>query len=74
MQILKFDIPPVMPLSVGKRYGNVLQNILAVLLYPRDEIVDNTLLTPSPFLATPSALLAVLVRCQGESPDEYRKG
>jgi len=74
MQILKFDIPPVMPLSVGKRYGNVLQNILAVLLYPRDEIVDNTLLTPSPFLATPSALSAVLVGCQGESPDEYRKG
>ena len=71
MQILNNDIPPVMPLSVGKRYGNVLQNILAVLLYPRDDIFDYPLLAPSPFLATLTALLAVLAGCQEFSPGNY---
>jgi hypothetical protein len=49
----------------------MLQDILPVLLYPRDNIFDNPFLAPPPLLATLTALLAVLVRYQEFSPGDY---
>jgi hypothetical protein len=42
----------------------MLQDILSVLLYPRDNIFEDPLLAPSPLFATLTALPAVLVVCQ----------
>jgi hypothetical protein len=56
---------------MGKLQGNVHQDIPAVLPYPRDDIFDYPLLAPSPFLATLTALLAVLFGCQEFSQGNY---
>jgi hypothetical protein len=70
-EILERNILSVAPFSIGKFQGNVHQDILAVLQYPRDDIFDYPLLAPSPFLATLTALLAVLVGRQEFSPGNY---
>ena len=46
----------------------MLQDIIAALRDPRDDIFDDALLAPPPLLAAPAALHAVLVLCQGYSP------
>ena len=61
-QILYRNIPAITPFFIGERYGNMLQDVLPVFLYPRDEIVNNTLLSPSPFLAAAAALDTDLVK------------
>jgi hypothetical protein len=70
-KILQRNIPSIAQFSIGKFYGNVQQDILAVLLYPLDEIFDYSFLAPSPLLATLTALQAVLVGCQEFSPCDY---
>jgi len=60
-QIFWGNIPARASFSVGERYGNVLQDVLPVCLYPRDEIFNNTLLAPSPLLTAAAALGTGLV-------------
>jgi len=64
-QIIFSDLPPVAPLSIRKRYRDILEDIVTVCLYPRENIFNNPLLVPSPLLATATALQAVLIWCHG---------
>ena len=70
-EIFKRNILPVLFCAVIEPYAYVLQDILAALRNPRDNIFDHSLLAPSPLLAALAALLTVLVGCQGNSPVGY---
>ncbi len=56
------EISPAAPFSSPKCQGDMLQDILAILPDPRDDIFNNPLLAPSPLLAAPSALDTGLFR------------
>lgn len=59
------------PLPVAEPDADMLQDIVPAARYPRDNILDNALLVPAPFLAAFPALEAVLFRCHGGSLPEY---
>ncbi len=50
-----------------KCYGDMLQNILAVIPDPRDDIFNDPLLAPSPLFTAPAALGTGLIRYQDSS-------
>ena len=39
-QVIFSDLLPITPLSISKRYGNVLEDIVTVCLYPRKNIFN----------------------------------
>ncbi|MDD1695794.1 MAG: hypothetical protein LUQ54_02740 [Methanoregula sp.] len=59
-KVQKCETPSIAAFPVFKFQRNMLQNILAVGMNPRDDIFDNSPLPPSPLLATFTTLLAVL--------------
>lgn len=62
-QIIDPDLSPVAASSVHQRYRDKLEDIVTVCFYPRENIFDNSLLVPPPFLTTATALHAVLIWC-----------
>jgi len=64
------EIAAVQAPAVPEPYCNVPENILPVVLKPGQEIFRDTLLAPSPFLAAPAALPAVLFH-NPDSPEQY---
>jgi len=61
-QIHNRNIPAITPIFIGECYGNMLQDVLPVFLHPQNEIVNNALLAPSPFLAAAATLDTDLVK------------
>src|SRR5512136_2108152 len=60
--IAEGDIVPAAPSSALKCQGDVLQDILSFLAYPWDNIFNDALLSPPPFLAASATLDTCLFR------------
>jgi hypothetical protein len=67
-EIFYCQFPPVLFCAVNKPDADVLQNVLPVVRDPREDVLYNTLLAPSPLLAAPAALPAFLLYRHNNSP------
>jgi hypothetical protein len=60
LKILVCNCDAIQRNTISKRYGGMLQDILPVIPDPRGDVLNNTILVPSPFLTTAATLATVL--------------